>query len=69
MPCSRIGHIFKDLHMEDDSLNFLFSEGTNRNTLAERNIKRAIAIWTDQYRILFDAYGPNSKEINVRNKK
>ena len=75
MPCSRIGHIFKDLHPVDDSLfgfripysNFLISEGTNWNKLAERNIKRAIAIWADQYRIIFDAYGPNDKEVDVSN--
>ena len=65
MPCSRVGHIFKDFHPEDDSLNALFSENVDKNKLAERNIKRAIAIWTDQYRVLFDMYSPNDKEVDV----
>ena len=67
MPCSRIGHIFKDVHPEDNYLSALFPEGTTRDSLTERNIKRAVAIWTGQYRILFDAYGPNTKEVDVSN--
>ena len=65
MPCSRVGHIFKDFHPEDNSLNALFSENVDKNKLTERNIKRAIAIWTDQYRVLFDMYSPNDKEVDV----
>ena len=65
MPCSRVGHIFKDFHPEDNSLNAIFSENVDKNKLTERNIKRAIAIWTDQYRVLFDMYSPNDKEVDV----
>ena len=65
MPCSRVGHIFKDFHPEDASLNALFSENVDKSKLTERNIKRAIAIWTDQYRVLFDMYSPHDKEVDV----
>ena len=58
-------YIFKDIHPEDNYLSAMISEGATRDSLTERNIKRAIAIWSDQYRILFDAYGPNTKEVDV----
>ena len=60
-----MGHIFKDFHPVDNYLSAMISEGATRDSLTERNIKRAIAIWSDQYRILFDAYGPNTKEVDV----
>ena len=68
MPCSRIGHIFKDdkeVQPEDSSVNLVLPKNLHGKNIAQRNTRRAIAIWTDTYRVLFDAYAPNVEELDV----
>ena len=46
-PCSRVAHMFKNPNFGDES----------ESKVKERNLERAIRVWTDDFKKFFQLYG------------